>query len=153
MALFDLTEDRKPRPHVYTRDDLATLGDHPEKHRWRATWDRSSEGVCGVELHAYPVVRHTPCGVWLDIDAFRSGGQWSLEDYHRHQWVANHSGRSFAKPTRREALESLAIRLSRWANRVRNSAIEVKEAADVMQHLRPDLTVYAERARNTIGSI
>lgn len=56
-------------------------------------------GRLSVELHKYAVVKHTPCGVWLDIGRF----------------VKKDARKRFACPTKEAARESFIARKERQA--------------------------------------
>lgn len=118
------SELRKPR----IINDGAHLGDNPMSHRWRATWDHGdgewySTSIC---LTPHKVVRVTRCGVWIEL---LPGG--------KTRWVFNDRRQAWAKPTRAEALESIAIRLSHWSHRLRNDVDRVMEAAYALKEIAP----------------
>ena len=62
----------------------------------------------------------------------------------------NGSGSAWAKPTQEEAIHSLAIRLTRWANHVARDVQKARSAADVLEKLRPNLKMSADAARTRL---
>ena len=145
-----LTADMLPAITKWSYEDLA---DNPEKHRWRAWWasDGYSE-VCGIELRAYPVIKKTPCGVWVDELAWRDSGKWNLPTSGK-RFIHNNSGQGWAKPTQEQAILSIAIRLCRWSNRIASDVSRAKSAAIALEKLRPDLADFAETARKNLEAL
>lgn len=147
--------------HEIAQDyDARDLGDDASAHRWRAWWRQgySDLGVNGIVLRAYPVIRATPVGAWIDTDATREATkqpwedgapalEWTKANWHKTRWVSNTSGAAWAKPSRGAAIYSLAVRLDRWAVNIAREARRAKQAADVLAELRPDLSSLAERAK------
>jgi hypothetical protein len=149
-------------PEIVLQYDIP---EDPDSIRWRAWW---SDKVCfpagcaaGIELACYPVIRKTKCGAWIDPYAYRQATKQPWEDgapameWAPHiegalRWVSDNSGQSWAKPTREEAVRSLAIRLSRHARNVQNSRDKIARRAAVLENLRPDLSDYAISARKLI---
>lgn len=156
--LDGLSIQMKPAITKWGFDDL---GDAPNLHRWRAWWaggDGIGE-VAGIELRAYPVIKPTPCGVWIDEWAYREWVYGENDPYQiwtdrvpKKRFVHNDSGQAWAKPTQDEAIKSLAIRLSRWSNRVAGDVNRVRSAAKALETLRPDFAAYADTARKNIGA-
>lgn len=70
------------------------------------------------------------------------------ERWMRKRFVNDGSGQAWAKPTQEEALQSLAIRLCRWAQNAHWNMKRVQAAADVLEKLRPDWPSYPEAARS-----
>lgn len=134
-----------------TKWSFEDLGDDPAKHRWRAWWAQGdvSNTVAGIELRAYPVIKATPCGVWVDELAWRDRGAWNLSRIGK-RFVHNDSGQAWAKPTQEDAIKSLAIRLCRWSNRIAADARRANSAADALAKLRPDLADFAETSRKNL---
>jgi hypothetical protein len=132
------------------------LGDNPATHRWRAGWDKNWDGVViGIELRAYPVVKLTPQGAQIDPEAWReyktSGTGWHLTGEKR--FVTNTGAQAWAKPTQEDALHSIAVRLERWARQVYRDTVKVRQAAAIVQALRPDDGYLAETAlKRLIGA-
>lgn len=140
---------------------MADLGDNPDTHRWRAWWDTSHDGVAvGIELLAYPVVCLTPAGAWIDTIAGRQASKQPWEEGapayewafygagpRKAKWMANGSGSAWAKPTRDEAVRSLAVRLTRWTGHLARDVKRARQCAEALATLRPDLPAYADRAR------
>ena len=157
-----LGQDNEPAITQWSFEDL---GDSPEQHRWRAWWRRDYSGsTTGIELVAYPVIRATECGVWIDEYAWRDatkqpweegapGYQWHHGNKPKKRLILNGSGAGWAKPTRDEAVRSLAMRLTRWASFVARDVERVVTAASAMQKLRPDLSSYPMAAKSSITSI
>ena len=162
MLLFaDVTEVREIAQDYDARD----LGDDATAHRWRAWWRQgySDLGVNGIVLRAYPVIRATPVGAWIDTDATRQATkqpweegapalEWTKGNWHKTRWVSNTSGAAWAKTTREAAIYSLAVRLDRWATNIAREARRAKQAADVMAELRPDLARFSDRANWSLRS-
>lgn len=131
-----------------------TLSDDPEKHRWRAHWedtyDHGNEGgyrVCGILLIAYPVLRKTPKGAWIDrssLARMAPGGEVTWDFSGRTRWVSDDGAMAFAKPTREQALHSLAYRLMRWHQKSLRDLRRVHQAAAMCRDLLPQ---YAEFTR------
>lgn len=151
----------EPGPATITAFGYTDLGDDPDKHRWRAHWaqgDRSGE-VSGIYLTAYPVVRLTKEGAWIDTLPYRQAtaqpweeGAQSLEwviskDGAAHRFVVNGSGSSWAKMTRDEAIHSIAIRLERWTKRLAHEVEHASAAALALKQVRPDLELWSIRAQ------
>ncbi len=145
--------------------DARDLGDDAMAHRWRAWWRQgySDLGVNGIILRAYPVIRATPAGAWIDTDATRKATKqpreegapalaWTKGNGHKTRWVSNTSGAAWAKTSREAAIYSLAVRLDRWATNIAREARRAKQAADVMAELRPDLARFAEHANWSLCS-
>ena len=116
------------------------LGDNADEHRWRAWWEQNG----GIRLCAYPVVRATPCGAWIDRHAYYHG-QWVLSGDKK--FVHNESGMAWAKPTQEDAIKSIAIRLCRWTARLNSEVDRAKNAAMALDKMRPDFAQYAMTAR------
>lgn len=138
---------------------MADLGDNPDTHRWRAWWATSYDNiVTGVELLAYPVTGLTPSGAWIDTIAGRQaskqpweegapGYEWAFYAAPRKdKWMANGSGSAWAKPTRDEAVRSLAVRLTRWTGHLARDVKRARQCAEALAKLRPDLPSYADKA-------
>jgi hypothetical protein len=151
-----------------TKWSFEDLDDNPSTHRWRAWWCSSSSNppVYGIELRAYPVLKSTPCGAWINVDGYREATKQPWEEgapaiewvpfdgqWMKKRFVHNGSGSAWAKPTQEEAIRSLAIRLSRWSNHVARDARKVLAAADVMEKLRPKYPIYVQAARVNIRGI
>lgn len=164
ITLVGATQHAVLSPEIHLSYDLP---EDPEKLRWRAWWDDTpyfgSDAPAGIALVCYPVIRKTKCGAWIDPHPYRQAAKQPWEegapamDWAPHiegtlRWVSDNSGQSWAKPTREEAIQSLAIRLSRHARNVRNSMNKIAERAAVLETLRPDLGDYALSARNHISA-
>ena len=126
------------------------LDDAPDLHRWRASWAPSDMDnvVGGIMLAAYPVIKSTKCGAWINKDGYLSGNVWEEfdEKWMRKVFVHNNSNKSWVKPTQDEAIRSLAVRLDRWATHVRRDVERIRGAADVLARLRPDLESFSAKA-------
>lgn len=122
--------------------------DDPDRIRWRARWDSAYDTGLpgGIFMECYPVVRKTPCGAWIDPQAYRQATKQPWEEgapanrwvpsYARlHKFVYDRSGASWAKPTRALALHSLGIRLTRWSAKVRRDIQRVNAACRVAEAL------------------
>jgi hypothetical protein len=148
-----------------TKWSYEDLGDAPEAHRWRAWWapgDGNIE-VGGIELRAYPVLKQTPGGVWINSEGYRDSTkqpweegapamQWVPfdETWMKKRFILNGSASAWAKPTQEEAIHSLAVRLSRWSNHVARDRRRVLAAANVLEKLRPEYQSYVQHARVVI---
>lgn len=167
MSLMFLQEIEQAEPQifVYPAGFADQLGDYPEKHRWRAQWEDSfgDRRIAGIALTAHPVVRRTPCGAWIDPFAYSQAthqpweegspaNEWvTTADRRLWKWVSDDGGQAWAKPTREDAIRSIAIRLTRWATKLRNDNEKLTEAAAALRTLRPDLARFADQASTTIG--
>ena len=142
-----------------TKWSFEDLGDEPDKHRWRAWWALSDATgiVGGIELRAYPVIKTNPESVWINADSYRQGplGSRRWEPFEprwmKKRLLYNGSGSAWAKPTQDEAIHSLAIRLCRWSNRLRNEVERAESAAKALEQLRPDLSWASEQARKNLA--
>lgn len=145
FKISGLSVEMKPS---ITKWGFEDLGDDPASHRWRAWWalgDISSE-TGGIELRAYPVIKPTRCGVWVDELAWREWEkEWNMSSVGK-RFVHNDSGQAWAKPTQEQAIESLAIRLCRWTANMQRERARAESAAKALEKLRPDLSVYAKAA-------
>ena len=133
------------KPAIVHADLCEDLGDAPGQHRWRAQWydtydhDYGGHSVIGILLVAYPVVKLTPCGAWIDKHPYRqrtaSGIKWEYSEARR--WVSNDGGAAFAKPTQEQALHSIAYRLMRWHSKTIRDVKRLREAAAVCKAVLP----------------
>ena len=138
------------------------LGDDPTTHRWRAQWETNGEGIW---LVAYPVIKLTPCGAWINEHSFREATkqpweegapdkQWvPYREGMKKRFVHNNSGQAWAKPTKEEALHSLAIRLCRWTANIRREVDRARAAAETLRKLRPQEEDFAKTAINNLKGI
>lgn len=154
FKLDGLTVQMEP---AITKWSFEDLGDEPDKHRWRAWWVTDGNGVVtGIELRAYPIVKTNPESVWINVDGYREhtreGKQWKAFEppWMKKRLLHNGSGSAWAKPTQEEAIHSLAIRLTRWANHVARDVQKARSAADVLEKLRPNLKRSADDARTRL---
>lgn len=141
------------------------LEDEPSLHRWRAQWFFAYSGECdGIWLSAYPVLRTTRCGAWINVDASRQRLRWAedqavygWEDFDaswmRKRFVHDGSQQAWAKPTQEQALHSLAVRLTRWSMQVRRSTERVRSAAQALTVLRPADAGFAETAVDNLKGV
>ena len=138
------------------------LGDNPTTHRWRAQWATDGDGIW---LVAFPVIKLTPCGAWINEHSYREASkqpweegapamEWSpyLEGMKK-RFIHNNSGQGWAKPTKEEALHSLAIRLCRWTNNIRREVDRARAAAETLRKLRPQEADFAETAIKNLKGI
>ena len=146
LVPFSLELTKVPTIHCYGYDDL---GDDPLSHRWRATWEQDGSGIW---LQAFPVIRNTPTGVWIAKYAYRRSGVWDYEEVYK-RWISNKSGASYAKPTKDEAIKSLAIRLTRWTCRIKAEYDRAMSAAEALASLRPELASYADTAKKNLTAL
>jgi len=155
----------KTQPAI-TKWSFEDLGDEPDKHRWRAWWALSDVNgvVGGIELRAYPVIKVNSASVWIDEFAYRQATKQPWEEgAPALEWVSydskpvkkrllhNGSGQAWAKPTQEEAIYSLAIRMCRWTNRLRNEVERAESAAKALEQLRLDLSWASEQARKNLA--
>jgi hypothetical protein len=125
----------------YPYDDL---GDAPHLHVWRAFWN----GDAGILLQAYPVIRMTPCGLWIAPHAWRSAGEWMGCDKTR--WIGIKSRSAWAKPTQDDALRSISIRLLHWTSRLSGEVEKAKTACDILGKVCPQFAERASDARKQL---
>lgn len=157
---------REPELAIQVGHGMDDLGDDPAKHRWRAWWVPSYDGVIGgVELLAYPVTSLTPSGAWIDTTAGRQASKQPWEEgapgyewvYYsgprKDKWMADRSGSAWAKPTRDEAVRSLAVRLARWTGHLARDVNRARQCAEALAALRPDLPSYVEKARANLRAL
>jgi hypothetical protein len=137
-----------------TKYAYASFDDNPSSHRWRAWWASGTgdwrDGL-GIELRCYPVVRATNAGAWIAHHAYWNGANW--KNIAAAKWVKDGSGSAWAKPTQDDAVRSLAVRLSRWAEIQRNSVHRLKAAAVTLQKLRPDLAMGSASILETFSGV
>lgn len=84
-----------------------------------------------VCLQICPVVKHTPCGVWLWHDKRLYGGRW----------VSKTSNKRWAYPTKKLAWDSFKIRKNRQAGHLRSQlerAVAAISLADEQGEQPPD---------------
>jgi hypothetical protein len=80
--------------------------------------DPMGDGGAYVRVDEYPVLRHTPKGVWLE-----HAGR-----YGQHRFVLRVANKRWACPTKEEAMESFRARKQRQAKILRAQLAHVKEA-------------------------
>ena len=158
---FDLQEVLPTKIKYYWHDDL---GDAPDLHRWRASWENNGMGYpdC-IVLSAHPVVKLTPMGAWIAQHAYREATKQPWEDGApgyawntygtKGRFVLNGSGMSWAKLTQEEAIASIAYRMECWARRMVNDYRRVVAAVDTMERIRPDFAAKIGRSRQSIAAI
>lgn len=162
--MFPFSVERVPS---ITSFYFADLGDNPTTHRWRAQWSFDSRGDCdGIHLAAHPVLKLTPCGAWINVDGYREATKQPWEEgapakewvpfqpsWMKKRFINNGSGQGWAKPTREEALHSLAIRLCRWTGNIRREVERARSAAEALRKLRPQEEHLAKAAINNLKGI
>lgn len=148
MTLVAFDAMPSPKPAIVFDYGCQNIGDKPHLHRWRAWWDYGmNEEVTNIRLSAYPVIKLTPQGAWIDPFASAmthgalSGGK---------RIVFNGCRASWAKETQEDAIKSLAVRLSRWSRHIANDRRKALEAATVLEALRPDLPSYVQSVRGNL---
>lgn len=140
---FELIDRSQYEPRIYF--DPRDLGDDPSNHRWRACWvSNDAESVFGIDLVAYPVVKLTPAGAWLDLHACYDGRGWLLSGARR--WMRNDSNASWAKMTKVAAIHSLCVRLSRWALHLHKENKRFASAVEVLPKIDPGRLTQARYA-------
>lgn len=138
----------------YGHDDL---GDKPDLHRWRASWENDSDGYpeC-ILLQAHPVVKLTPKGAWVAQHAYRDsnshGYVWNTFGT-KGRFVLNGSGMSWAKLTQEEAVSAIAYRMECWARRMVHDFQRVVAAVDTLERIRPDFAMKISRSRMSMATI
>lgn len=166
MGLFPLYVAMSANAPSITQYGFDDLGDNPSAHRWRAQWVFGYTGRCeGISLSAHPVLRATPCGVWINADGYRQATKQPWEEgapdkewvpfqpWMKKRFVMDGSGQAWAKPTREEALHSLAIRLTRWTANISSVAEKAGSAASVLRVLRPSDADFAVTATKNLARI
>lgn len=148
---------RKPTPEIKMMTNWPNFDD-PAKHRWRAGWGWHTfysgmvEPPPDIFLRAYPVMKITPCGVWISTKSYVGQVDFAADPEHdryawriydaddpsRWRWVSNDGAQAWAKPTREEAVHSIVIRLSRWAPLVSRDMRKVRGAAETVERLFGD---------------
>lgn len=156
-SLSLLFMNEKPAKMTIRKYPGDEFGDSPDEHRWRAWWDNDGlgESVRGIILRCYPVTKLTPCGAWVDPDAWTQHGRNGIEWNKRHgfaRWVSNDGGAAWAKRTQKEALASIAVRHARWAQRIVGDARYFIEASRALRLLMPDRAEQAERSLRELAS-
>ena len=156
-----LTEVLPTEVRYYGHSDL---GDAPDLHRWRATWENGDEGYpdC-IVLQAHPVIKLTPMGAWVAQHAYRGATKQPWEDGapgyvwntfgSKGRLVLNGSGMSWAKLTQEEAIASLAYRMECWARRMVHDYRRVVAAVDTMERIRPDFAIKISKSRMSLAAI
>ncbi len=161
LRLFE-SLDTTPVIRFYPEGIVNGRDDEPAKLRWRGHWDARSDDVISIAVQAYPVVRTTTCGAWIDPDAYvqatrqpweegAPGYDWVLSGTDL-KWVSNDGSQAWAKQTREEAIFSLAVRLSRWAGRLHQERARCRAAAESLAILRPDLKRFSREAMERLES-
>lgn len=129
---------------------LDYLIDKPDEVRWRAAWNKDWEGeVKGIELRCYPVIKTTPQGAWIDQYAYHNGA-WKLSGQKR--WVSNDGGQAWAKPTRSDAVNSIAYRYQRWASRMQRDINYFRACGQVLGVLMPEKKQLADDMLTLVAS-
>ena len=101
-------------------DDVRYRYDVVQKREWLGDESTRLVGV-SISLSTFRVIKHTPKGVWLDID----------------KWVSNTGRKRFAYQTKEDALESCRIRNARRINYLTNDLEVAKLAKEAFKN--PDL--------------
>lgn len=125
--------------------DYEDLGDDPDTHRWRVQIAYNANNIpWALYMIAHPVIRKTPCGVWIEPYAYRtprsaSADAMNLRVFHfsaaKLRFINNGSLSAWAKPTRKEAYDSFLIRLSKWKRIVKENMYKIEMAEFVLKHL------------------
>jgi hypothetical protein len=145
----------------YGHDDL---GDAPELHRWRASWENDCDGYpdC-IALTAHPVVKLTPKGAWVAQHAYREATKQPWEQGApgyvwntfgtKGRFVLNGSGMSWAKLTQEEAIAAIAYRMECWARRMVHDYRRAVAAVDTLERIRSDFSIKISRSRMSLATI
>jgi hypothetical protein len=113
------------------------FGNDPDSHRWRARWNRDFDNVIvGIRLEAFPVIRKTEFGVWVDPFAWWYHNKWEFST-EGAKWMSNTSAASWAKPYQKDALHSLTVRYQRWSSHVRKDIEDIIRAGWCARKLLP----------------
>lgn len=165
LSLFAQVDPGIPSIRVYNVDHGEAATDDPDAHRWRATWSWGWDdgSLPDIALTRYPVVRKTPKGAWIDPYALREATKqpweegapdcaWVTHDDHL-RWVSDGGGAAWAKRTQEEAIQSIAIRLTRWSGNVRDEWERASAASKALKILRPDLSRRAEDAARILSAM
>ena len=148
-----------------TKWSFEDLEDDPDLHRWRAWWVTDGNSfVSGIELRAYPVIKKNYASVWIDEWASRQATKQPWEDgAPGMEWIAyedksmkkrllhNDSRSAWAKPTQEEAIHSLAVRLTRWANHLARDVEKARSAANALEKLRPNHEWASKYTKETLN--
>ena len=126
------------------------LSDDPLTHYWRAEWyyPFNDDSPVSIQLIAYGVYKTTMKGAWIDPTSWLNIGRynddgsvvrkWNFGDKYNHKFVITGSRRSKFKPTKDEAIKSLAIRLNRRAGRAVREMRRLTSCAFAYETLFPD---------------
>ncbi len=96
-ATWLIDHDEAPRVRWYRYEDVRYASSLDE-------WERPvGEGSSGMHLSEFPVLRETPCGVWLEGAGIYGGNRFVLRDARKR----------YACPTTAEALASFQARKER----------------------------------------
>lgn len=165
MEIFNNNVGPKKEPQI-CKWGYEDLGDDPDKHRWRASWDTGYDHIAiGIFLSAHPVIKRTRCGAWINANGYREATkqpweegapatEWAPFDerWMKRKFVHDGSGSAWAKLTQEEAIKSLAVRLSRWANHIARDVEKARSAARVLQQLRPEWPSYPEHTLSQLSN-
>lgn len=130
-------------PEVKIR--YAEFDDDPSAIRWRAWWDSKGEIIRGIQVTAYPVLKVTPAGAWIDPHAYHHGEWVTLKNSKR--WVSNDGGSAWAKPTKADAVASIAIRHKRWISHAYGDVGYLLAATYALEKLLPAFKEQCDLAR------
>jgi hypothetical protein len=149
MSLVDFNFTPSKTPAIVFDYGCENLGDNPHLHRWRAWWDCGmNEEITNIRLSAYPVIKLTAQGAWIDPVPSMSNAPGRLSGLKRI--VFNGCRASWAKETQDNAIRSLAVRMSIWSNHIATNRRKAIEAASVLEILRPDLPSYVQNVRGNL---
>lgn len=138
------TTNNVPTLVYFPLDADTRFPDDPNLYRWRATWDNwFPEKPTGIILIPYPVLKKTNHGAWVDHRAYWSG-EWVLSGHKK--LVMDGSMSAWAKPTKDDAIHSLAHRLVRWSQKVADSHRKASASAHALRTLFPEYDNFAKCA-------
>lgn len=132
MSILMVSMAVEPKLEVLSSPDLP---EDPAKLRWRARWNADRDIVSGICLECFPVLKVTTAGAWIDPHAYHHG---IFHMSGQKRWVSNDGGAAWAKPTKEEALLSIAIRYVRWASRIASDIAYFRACGHVLGELMPD---------------
>ena len=147
VNLNSLRVEELPALMLFPYEDL---GDDPASHYWRAEWyyPFNDDSPVSIQLVAFGVYKENMKGAWIDPTSWLNIGQynddgsvvrkWNFGDKRNHKFVITGSGSSKFKPTKDEAIKSLAIRLNRRAGRAVREMRSIAACAFAYETLFPD---------------
>ena len=119
------------------------IPDDPSRYFWRASLSKSGY----IELWAFPVVRRTEFGAWIDPDGYVTSSRQL--DYNptstRLKFMIVNSHRSYAKTHRDLAIASLLHRAVRRAEHVNREAALLRRFSAAIPTLFPEEAEFSQK--------